>query len=1668
MRDKLSDMQRVSAPLGFTDWVLGVVFALLLFTIGTHAGMRDFTDFSVFESSENVLPSDSITLDIARWLMVKIYGDAAPGGTDAYAGAVTNLGYNQFRIYWATPGELLNEVRYRDLTLLSSGFDDGTPVTVFDLGRPDITYLHAASGAQGSVCSFVDLNSAGTLWAVNGTNGYNRTEIITGSTPYHSLCWFAADTFLVTHRVGNSTILLRKIRSLPAGMVEIDHDTVASDGTNENSFRNMSVTADSVGRILVTYSRGGVNPPNDRKDLFYALYRRDLVKLRTGIIDSGVSVGNEYTYWDDGPVTAYTVSRFAAAHWASDGVYLDTIVTVGAVPDVQSVRIAEGTGVRGTAIARNENFLVVAWKGNLFGNPTASVEGVRFPIRNNGIQIAEVDTFTFSDPSESIETSVPDLTLAMDSVGSIAATWPRPGTGVGACAWANRPIRHANGVWISQVDSVPMNEGDSVVFKPGTMTMHGQGTAQPYLRVGPPLGESGDWSAWVPLGSQTELQAHTLGTSKYFQLKVELARGVDSLKTPVFTGLRAVWNVKPKLTELTGVRVNRIPSTGTVFGDTLKVFSRADTVGVSFSSYDPDTGDMLYVDIAGLTAETIEMNDTAFFYADALLGALPTSDTTYRMMFSLRDSDGWYDRVRSLYVQTKNMAPEVDVRVAWDSTGTGALDTLEISGASRNIFLGPVDSVVVLYTVDDENDADTRIAAAMNSDASSEVLRNELGRLVLPGNSFSGGTDSVRIWTGDPDTSLEKTIYFRRNEPPHILDVEINTIPVSEGDLFRFVPGRTNRIRISAFDENETHWDTLTYRLIASETDTLLTDGSLECSFGRTDDSVTIIVHDIAGAADTVRFALIHRWFSLDSAENRGLGRAKDTLLNHVSVIVGSGDRDTVIIPYHNFGTDTVRILSLNVAESAVNWLQLGLMNSESGAVAFYERDNPSGLLPIHLAPKATVHLCVMLNSSGLTGDGVATDTIRIATDDPLHTNDALAVHYEHNELPVLAGIDYSYEPRTPFWLTKSRSTQGYRFPPHAAVRMTFSEPIDSVSVVSGIRLYSALDSASTGTPSEIPLTHQWEQGYTSLAVKPAYTKPSTYFSGILPPPGMFIPTDSLILVLSSKILDQAQTRHGPNGLDVDRDARRDIEADTSIGLRVDSAQFSIVNVSPAASDTITTTKPDIVLEFSSIIWPGSIDTSKTANKTMIVTSAYYSGNDQTRSISFDSVYIQGTRATFVPSKRFFYGDQVTCRYRGYAARDTLGYPVDNNDDGIPIGFLDSAARDDDVEWTFRVNDIRHAERYPGDEAGGIPRDLTIRLQYNKQVLQSVLDTSLVGNRTLEVTSRDSRGELLVFDSVAVDSISAVFRVARRLNYGDSVHCRLHGLSTQDTGEFFFQSESGAILYNEDQYDWNFDITELELVEVSPDSAAVISAVEAPITMTFSGPVTPDLFHLVVDERLNKSFSLRSRFGKGANLPFRDIALSEDGRKVTVYPVRKFFGNDSVHCAFHGFPLGASYSETVDPFLQDSLELSGGYEWHFLTSGVEFYTFPNPFRSSDRRHFSQECCRGTARDLGRCREIPCGVVFKNLHGLRKGINDIRVRIFNMNAHLVFDSETARASDNPGIPIHFDEADSTSVPEWTWYTKNTAGDPVASGVYLYMISDKKDGKNLLKGKIIIVR
>ena len=309
---------------------------------------------------------------------------------------------------------------------------------------------------------------------------------------------------------------------------------------------------------------------------------------------------------------------------------------------------------------------------------------------------------------------------------------------------------------------------------------------------------------------------------------------------------------------------------------------------------------------------------------------------------------------------------------------------------------------------------------------------------------------------------------------------------------------------------------------------------------------------------------------------------------------------------------------------------------------------------------------------------------------------------------------------------------------------------------------------------------------------------------------------------------------------------------------------------------------------------------------------------------------------------------------------------------------------------------------------------------------------------------------------MVVGTDRASFYLSRRLYAGDSVWCRYRGFAGRDTlGYPVDVSGNGiaAALFDssavEDDLRWFYKVRPNEVTSVSPDSGSVGNESRTTISLTFSDPLLPGTFDFD-SLRGNRSLRVISTFGGNRQIEFGDLRLSSDSTTVTVVPVRRFFSNDTVTCRFMGFSRDFRYAGRSNLPL-DTLNTMSAYAWSYVTRNVGFYTYPNPYKPGlDSRH-----CSGTISGS------PCGIWFKNLHVLKKNNTDVRIVIYNMNTHPVFDTR------REGIYIHFEPNDPERKPEWKWDTRNRHGRLVSSGVYFYGIYDRGD-EVLMKGKLMIVR
>lgn len=1609
------------------------------------AGESTINDFTSPYSSNNLLLQDSLRLDYLDWQTTRVYGNKSPGSaTSSYAPDVVTMGPDSFTFFWAEySNELIDTVFTRSVKLGEMQTTEGNSFQVSDHGVYYLSHLHAAPSHNGYFATYVDSRMRGALI---GTNGQDTIQIYPDKalSPFNSIALFDRDTFVVVHRIQTSSLSIHKVLSNENQISLLQSKEsilLRSDDPQNLIINNPSVAVDSAGRVLVLVSRGNYD---QEKRLDYLLLDRDFNQLDEGHITEKVTKVLGEFYYDDAPVVSHAVNRFASLYWTENGLFLDTMyIDDDDKLSHNSIQLAAGSQFRSTAIAAAGQYIFCAWKGTMTRSQQM-VEGVRYRISDGEVQFDTETRFTFSDspvPVDSLE-----MNIAVDTLGNMGVVWRENESSINAAVWAQRGIRYSDGSWISPVESMGELDDDSTMITGVHVNEGGgSGTIEPFVRTGTTDSVDEQWSQWIPVSEAAALRQATKGIASYYQIQMRMYRdAVDTIFSPSVRQAKISWDVKPVISGIDSLMVNGRSVPGFAFGHTQTVFSRMDTLDLFFSLTDKDAGDRLSGTVTWSPDQTFSLTCTDTCHGHVRLLPQTVSDSTYTVTVNTSDDDGWQATPRLFKVKTVNDIPDIQMKAILD---TGSVhDTVEVLSTMPLVYLQETDSLKVLYSLSDYNDPSTTADLTVGGERIHSTEIDTEGDRIIRAETLGNATDTLFVSAQDPDTVTLKAIRVRVNRPPAIHGLQKDSILFGNGDEMLIVPGRATLCSVSVTDPNEKHWDELSFRFTTETFDTLVDGRTLSFVPTRQDSILTVTVTDQWSRVDSMNVSLVYPWYSKDNQENRQLVRAREMLASEISHIIGNGEIDTIVIPLVNSGSAPLQITGMSFNGAETNWFNLAL-GAGDDYVRYQRLPGDVSFQTITIEPCDTVEIQAYLNAQRLEGDGIVRDTLILSTSDPVHPYDTLAVRLEHNDLPVMHSLSFEYDPSLPYWevLGKKTASGGYRFPPHARLSMRFSEPIDSVSAFTAIGVYSFRDSLQTGRAELIPLDHSWNESGTVLSLAPDYSRGSVWAGGKIPPRGAFLPTDSIALVVSSDLVDQATTPSGPNALDINRDFIRDVNSDTLIPLVVDSAQFELVEVSPGAGETNVFPTDSIVLTFSSPIYHGTVDTAGENNSTLRIMTAYMSRIEPRRQIVFDTVYIQGNRAVFVPQKRFFFADSVYCYYQGVSVRDTLGYPVDVDTDGIPAHFIDSSSVEDDFVWNFFVADNPSRQPYPAPKQEKVSIETHITLNFGQPLYPGTIDTSRSNNRTLLVTSKFSKGEQLSFDSIRVEENAAVFTLSQRLSYLDSVHCRFNGLLTSDTVSFSVDPGQDRYVTTQSDMEWYFFTEPVRILSVSPDSASRSASARNPISLEFSGPVSPQLFDTLLDQNANRSFKFYSTYSAGNSLPVRDIRFSVDSHTVTIIPELSFYSHDSIYCQFYGFSDEFHYGSRSTFLPGDTGGVRNSYSWYFKTGNTGFYTYPNPYKpGADRRH----------RELG-------GIWFKNLHTLKKAITSVNIRVFNINSHPVFDAHKA------GYTIEFEAGSSTHKPEWFWDVKNTRGSPLASGIYLYAIY-APNGEVLLKGKILIVR
>jgi len=1609
-----------------------------------HAG--EFTDslFRTGASAVHCAVADSITVAVRYPNTMRMeYGPVRPNRTTTTPKTpdVVVLANNRFRFFWTDSVILTGagfKVYRRDLTVVDTGVVMGDTVNVapaWSLGYP-VGYLHADASDTNCMTTVIEKNAV-----LKGYSGRSKNVLDSIGGPEMianaSQCRLRTDTFMVIYTKSNQFVKCKKVYFSGNPLAQQQSETTIA--ANQFYCINPTIAADSSRNILALWMQG---PKDSVKRLTWAYYDSNVTFHDSATLSGTISDKGLLNYYDESPVVSYARNKFASVSWDLAGIVLHRFEVQPALPkdtvSVDNLRLPSPSGSRFPTIASNGRYVAVIWREG--AAPGAGyVRGIRYPIVNGTINTVAFDTIINATLPSALEaTDTVSINCSMDSSGNMGVCWQISHYAqVGALA--SRNILFDSGSWTSTPLRLQAALTDSFCIDSASVFTGARptGTAvAAFLGIG---ADSTTLTPSVPFGSSAGLAAATKGVYTFLQCKVSLAASPNLLKTPTAKRLFVRWNAKPRIDTLLALQVNGAPARAR-FSDTITCMSRMDTVTCRFRVLDGD-GELIY---STVTCRTQTAIDSFLGLADASSMArflpLPVSDSVYGCTFHAHDKRGWAAQDSIVYIKTRNSLPLLRARAV---SSAAPAETLTLT-SPVNLNVKQSDSVEFIYSLRDTNDPGIKAYLKRNGATVDSTVQGAEKHFWFRCSSGLPQGDQFMFSAADADTSVTRRILCGVNHFPAIDSLKVNGVRVRGGDTVGVVLGSAAPIAVFASDADVGFWDTLTYSFRRATADTATRSAALSYIPSRFDTSVTVVVSDVFGIRDSLRFFIKFPWYATDSASNARLFAARKLLQSGISLIVGGGVVDTIVIPILNTGNDSLVISSVRFTGSTAHWLRLLIPQGQGWMLFDSLKTHQSA--PILCPPDSAVSLLALFCADSLHGDDLARDSIMVVTNDPIHARDTLPVRLEYNDLPRIAFQSIDFIKGKPFWLSVSehgakKHMQAYVFPPHAKLSIHFSEPMDSVSAVGAVTMYSVFDSLASGSVAPIPLVEFWSQGRTCLSLSPRYNQPSSYFH-VRPPDGLFIPTDSLRFIVTSGLTDTAKTPSGPNNLDVHKVNRRIAGADTVFSYRVDSISYALTAVFPDSAATGVAAATPLRLTFSSPPLPGTVDTSKINNRSLVVRSVYAGA----QAIAFSRVSESGDTVTFVPAKRFFYGDTVYCRYRAATARDSMGYPVDIVRSGVPPTLFDSISSQGDKVWYFVVKNVAHASVYPMPGAAGVSPDSGVRITFDDTLRPSAIDSARTGNRTLIMTSRCSGGAPIAFASVTPSPNSVLFKTARKLYYGDSVHCSYRGLSTVDTALYAVNGSPGAPIFTKDKEEWAFAVKNIERVSVSPESCAVSSSIHPEIVLTFSDPVYPGVFDTDTSGG-NRSFKITSTFSKDTLLPFKSIVFSAGGNQVRIRPQASFFSSDSVHCTFSGFLKTIGY-DAPDNLPAASAPVTGAYAWPFFIQNAGFYTYPNPYKpGSDPRH----CAAGG----------PCGVWFKNLHTLKRGVHEVAVTIFSMDAHPLYSTKTAAVS------IRFAAGNADLRPEWKWDTRNQHGSLVASGLYLYAVFDMKDNV-LIKGKLMIVR
>ncbi|MCX7726452.1 MAG: hypothetical protein N2053_06355 [Chitinispirillaceae bacterium] len=892
----------------------------------------------------------------------------------------------------------------------------------------------------------------------------------------------------------------------------------------------------------------------------------------------------------------------------------------------------------------------------------------------------------------------------------------------------------------------------------------------------------------------------------FFQFKIGINRHtenfIDSLTTPEIVAAEIRWNTKPSIIEIDSLKINNLTYQNIKFKDTILITSRIDTASLFIKAYDYDSLDSSIFVISGVTPSTIKnLSDKNYFYGTVSFLPFLQTNKTFLCTLQVKDLDEWYSIPDILYFRTLNKIPELSIRLAVNK-GFDKVDTLTIKKDTLLIIQGE-GSINLFCAVSDLNDPENvkGFIVTKNGSKSQKVDTVAQGKnfsFILRADSIAP-TDTffMSIIGKDIDTIIPLHIKVVINHRPIIEKIISNAQTLYENDTLKAVIGDTTLLQVFVNDPDCQFFDTLKYSILTyKKSDSIFTNynnTSLKAIFEPEDSTFAIIVSDKFSRIDTFLLYLAYPWYDTTSSFNPQYTSSKILLAKGSSLIDGSDKVDTFFIPIVNSGRNVLNLTGCNFISNSKEWLSV--IVDFDGNKKILNSGNYTFTNNITLKPSSSIRIAFLLSAKQLSGDSLLREKFVLFTDDPKHRADTFTITLEHNDLPKIISIVPDFITNMPYRaLLKSKN---YFFPPHATISITFSEPIDSTSGVKGIKIYSINDTKQTGVLEAIPLRYSWFQNYTLLKVSPCYVKPSIYFN-LLPPCGLFIPTDSLLVKISDNIHDRASTPSGPNNLDINLDNIRNSGLDTSIALKVDSITFTVISVTPTPSSVISK-KPTITLNFSAPIYAASIDTSLTRNRILTVISKYNNNSP----LPFERIESDSVKVSFTIGRELFYNDTLICLYKSRYIRDKLGFATDNNKDGIDATIFDTSSEDDDLVWGYKVKTISVISVEPLADSLNKKDRPEIKITFDDKITSNVFDRDTsIRNKSFLVISRNAP---ISFSDIwlSPDSTTIILTPRSLFFSGDSVFCKFTGFTYNHSYNRIINiPENGDSVFC--TYEWSF------------------------------------------------------------------------------------------------------------------------------------------------------------------------------------------------------------------------------------------------------------------------